>query len=53
MSDRHLPRSEDPRSGMCGHDRLVLLPDHRTREKRMSQARYMTSDTGGTLAHWW
>jgi hypothetical protein len=34
--DGHLPRSEDPHSGMCRCDRLVLLPDRRMRGKSMS-----------------
>jgi hypothetical protein len=53
MLDGHLPRSEDPCSGMCRRDRSVLLPNCRTRGKSTSQARSMTSGTGGPLAHWW
>jgi hypothetical protein len=46
MPDGHLPRSEDPRCGMCGCDRSVLLPDHRTRGKSTSWAHSTASGTG-------
>jgi hypothetical protein len=51
--DGHLPRSEDPHSRTCRHDRLMLLPDRRTRGKSMSRVRSTASGTRGTLAHWW
>jgi hypothetical protein len=37
-SDGHLTRSEDPHSGTCRHDQLVLLPNRQMRGKSMSQA---------------
>jgi hypothetical protein len=49
----HLPRSEDPHSGMCRCDRLVLLSNRQMRGKSMSQVHSTTSGTGETMARWW
>jgi hypothetical protein len=52
-SDGHLPRSEDPHSGTCRHDRSVILPNHRMWGKSTNRAHSTTSGTRGSLVHWW